>query len=180
MSQTLGDLTFLAIRDMMLSTLRNTMFFDNRIQTHARTATLAIGVSSGSGHSGYGTHGDEIMAKTTRKVMIDFDKLTATGTAHSGDLNYTVVMHFNDTAQMVRAAFEKCVIETNIDARAGKIKNGETYNTDCWGEIHKTDDQLLAELSPALKDKLRAQWEAEQAAAAAAAVEAKKQTKKAA
>lgn len=117
--------------------------------------------------------------KTTRKVSIDMDNKIATAVAHSGDISYTVNMHFTDTAQLVRAAIEKCIIETNIDARAGKLKNGETYEVDCWGQIHKTDAQIVDEMTEADIERMKALIAAKEEKTKAT-VTAAKQTKKAA
>jgi hypothetical protein len=107
------------------------------------------------------------MSKQTRKVAIDFESKVATAVVHSGDMSYIINMHFQDTAQLVRAAVEKCIIETNIDARAGKLKNGETYEVDCWGEIHKTDSQLVDEMSDSDIARMKALIAAKEARATA-------------
>jgi len=105
----------------------------------------------------------------TRKVRIDWQRKVATATAHSGDKQYTVNVHFDDQEKLIRAAVEWAVIKTNIQARTGKIENGQTYEVDCWGNVHETIEQIVNKMSPELKAAVAAQLEAERKAAKKAA-----------
>ncbi len=161
-----------------------TLFIDNRISTSARTSHYVVTWRKQWRLRRALAYGDENMGKHTRTVTIDWENQIATASAHTGDINYSVRMHFNDKAQLVRAAVEKCIIEVNGDGRAGKLRNGETYDVDCWGNIHKTDAQLVAEMSESdierMKKLIAAKEESLKAAAAPAAEVDHKLRKKAA
>lgn len=102
-----------------------------------------------------------------RKVSIVND--VATGVVHSGDIQYTINVHCTDRNQTILAAFEWAAIQCNRAARAGKLKNGETYQVTPWGDVHKTDSQIVSEMSAEQKARLLAALQADQKQAKKAA-----------
>lgn len=87
------------------------------------------------------------------------------GVVHSGDMSYTIVVNCDDRPLTMRAAFEFAAIKCNTQARAGKLRNGETYTVTPWGDVYKTPSQVVAEMSDEQKAQLMAALDAELKAA---------------
>jgi len=93
------------------------------------------------------------------------------GVVHSGDMSYTILVNCEDRQLTMRAAFEFTAIKCNTQARAGKLKNGETYTVTPWGDVYKTPAQVVGEMTSEQKEQLRAALDAELKAEAAAKLE---------
>lgn len=74
----------------------------------------------------------------------------------SGDDKYECNIHFTDADDAAEAGAKYVVWKLQQQARQGKIQPDTVYEVNSKGEVHKTDEQLWAEMSPEQKARFKA------------------------